>query len=366
MSALELGDFLPDIQLVNQRGRVTVLSRRMLGKAGVLLVYPDHDKPACQELLRSFIEAYPRLEALAHVFAVTGEAPEANATGAQRLGLPLPYILSDPEGRAAAALGVAHNGKVAGDFLGSGAFSVFVTDASRRLIRIERGLTDKGFAEDMVDFLEKQPARETRLMGPTAPVLYIPRVLDAADCGRLIEIYETRGNQASGALTEGADGQGAERFDDKVKIRRDHNLRDPEVMTRIGQRLERRVVPEIFKAFFYRATYHEPLKLACYVGSDQGFFAPHRDNVTANSAHRRFAMTLNLNTGDYEGGALRFPEYGPELYAPAAGDAVIFSCSLLHEATPVTRGKRYALLTFLYGEEGRGQQQPQAGAGRPA
>ena len=31
-----------------------------------------------------------------------------------------------------------------------------------------------------------------------------------------------------------------------------------------------------------------------------------------------------------------------------AGGAVVFSCSLLHEATPVTRGKRYVFLPFLY------------------
>jgi hypothetical protein len=27
---------------------------------------------------------------------------------------------------------------------------------------------------------------------------------------------------------------------------------------------------------------------------------------------------------------------------------VVFSCSLLHQALPVTRGKRYAFLPFLY------------------
>jgi hypothetical protein len=30
---------------------------------------------------------------------------------------------------------------------------------------------------------------------------------------------------------------------------------------------------------------------------------------------------------------------------------VVFSCSLLHEARPVTRGKRYAFLPFLYDDE---------------
>jgi hypothetical protein len=30
---------------------------------------------------------------------------------------------------------------------------------------------------------------------------------------------------------------------------------------------------------------------------------------------------------------------------------VVFSCSLLHEATPVTSGRRFACLPFLYDEE---------------
>jgi hypothetical protein len=31
---------------------------------------------------------------------------------------------------------------------------------------------------------------------------------------------------------------------------------------------------------------------------------------------------------------------------------VVFCCSLQHEATPVTKGRRYAYLPFLYDEEG--------------
>jgi hypothetical protein len=29
----------------------------------------------------------------------------------------------------------------------------------------------------------------------------------------------------------------------------------------------------------------------------------------------------------------------------------VFSCGALHQVTPVTKGKRYAFLAFLYGEE---------------
>ena len=83
----------------------------------------------------------------------------------------------------------------------------------------------------------------------------------------------------------------------------------------------------------------------------QGHFRPHRDNTTKGTAHRRFAVTINLNADEYEGGDLCFPEFGPRTYRAATGGAVVFSCSLLHEARPVTLGKRYAFLPFLYDDE---------------
>ena len=61
------------------------------------------------------------------------------------------------------------------------------------------------------------------------------------------------------------------------------------------------------------------------------------------------AVSINLNA-DYEGGDLRFPEYGSRTYRPPPGGAVVFSCSILHEATAVTRGERFAFLPFLYDE----------------
>jgi predicted 2-oxoglutarate/Fe(II)-dependent dioxygenase YbiX len=86
--------------------------------------------------------------------------------------------------------------------------------------------------------------------------------------------------------------------------------------------------------------------------AEGGFFRAHRDNTTKGTAHRRFAVTINLNTGEYEGGVLRFPEFGRQTYEAPAGGAIVFSCSLLHEAKPVTRGVRYAFLPFLYDEAG--------------
>lgn len=69
--------------------------------------------------------------------------------------------------------------------------------------------------------------------------------------------------------------------------------------------------------------------------------------ATSGTGNRMFAMTLNLNSDDYEGGELIFPEYGQQRYKPPRGGAVIFSCPLVHEALPVRAGSRFALLTFF-------------------
>ena len=67
-------------------------------------------------------------------------------------------------------------------------------------------------------------------------------------------------------------------------------------------------------------------------------------------------MTINLN-GDFDGGELRFPEFGTRTYRAPPGGAVVFGCGLLHEATPVTRGRRYAFLPFLYDDAAAAQRE---------
>jgi len=106
------------------------------------------------------------------------------------------------------------------------------------------------------------------------------------------------------------------------------------------------LAPAIERSFQFSATRIERHIVACYEAG-AGHFKPHRDNTTKGTAHRRFAVTINLND-DYEGGDLRFPEFGQRTYRAPPGGAIVFSCSLLHEATPVTRGSRYASLPFLY------------------
>ena len=61
-------------------------------------------------------------------------------------------------------------------------------------------------------------------------------------------------------------------------------------------------------------------------------------------------MSVNLNAGEFSGGELTFPEFGPAKFLPGTGDACVFSCSLLHRALPVTAGTRYVFLPFLFDE----------------
>lgn len=70
--------------------------------------------------------------------------------------------------------------------------------------------------------------------------------------------------------------------------------------------------------------------------------------TNTDTLHLRLEMTVNLNTGDYEGGALQFPHFGPESYRLPRGRAIAFSCSLLHEATDVIRGCHHPVPEFFF------------------
>ena len=185
----------------------------------------------------------------------------------------------------------------------------------------------------------------------TAPVLLLPRVLEPALCRELIAHYDKIGGVTSGFMRE-VDGQTVGMRDVNFKRRADVTIEDEKLRVITSQRIATRIFPEIFKAFQFRCSRVERYLVARYGSEDQGFFRAHRDNTTKGTAHRKFAVTINLNAEDYEGGNLRFPEFGPQTYRAPTGGAVIFSCSLLHEATPVTQGARYAFLPFLFDEEG--------------
>ncbi len=182
----------------------------------------------------------------------------------------------------------------------------------------------------------------------TAPVLVTPRIFSPDLCQRLIEAYERDGGHPSGVMRE-IGGRTVGVFNDS-KRRSDAIITDDAFVTEIHTALRLNLLPRIRKAFQFRVTRIERNIVACYDSAEGGHFSEHRDDTTRGTAHRRFACSINLNAEDYEGGDLVFPEFGPRAYRPPTGGAAIFSCSLLHAATPVTAGRRYAFLPFFYDE----------------
>jgi len=183
-----------------------------------------------------------------------------------------------------------------------------------------------------------------------APVLIAPRIFEPEMCQRLIGYFEADGGAPSGVMRD-VDGKTVGVLDD-FKRRRDLAIADEALRRDILVRLRRRLLPEIKRVFQFEATRMERYMIAAYDAADGGYFRPHRDNESLATAHRRFAVSINLNAEAFEGGDLRFPEFGPRTYRPPTGGAVVFCCELQHEATPVTRGRRYAFLPFLYDEAG--------------
>jgi predicted 2-oxoglutarate/Fe(II)-dependent dioxygenase YbiX len=181
-----------------------------------------------------------------------------------------------------------------------------------------------------------------------APVLVTPRIFEPGFCERLIDLYRQTGGEPSGFMRE-VDGVTTLMMNDQHKRRSDVIIEDDPLQKQVVARLTRRLVPQIEKAFNFKPTRIERYLVARYDAETGGFFRPHRDNTTKGTAHRRFAVSINLNS-DYDGGDLRFPEFGDRTYRPPPGGACVFSCSILHEATPVTRGERFAFLPFLYDE----------------
>jgi hypothetical protein len=186
------------------------------------------------------------------------------------------------------------------------------------------------------------------------PVLIVPDVLSRADCQKLINIFAMQGQTfvepGHGTLPPGNSDYKQKIPEYGRKDRIDHWIRQPETNAFIDDRLSRRLFPEIQKSFQYKITRREIYRIGAYEGERGGELHGHRDNTKAMVAHRRFACSINLNTEQFEGGELRYPEFGNQLYRPETGAAITFSCSLLHEPMHVTKGRRFVLLAFLYGE----------------
>lgn len=226
--------------------------------------------------------------------------------------------------------------------------AIFLIDRALRIVAAEPIAETEAVLDELARRLAAEREAES---ADFAPILILPRIFEPELCQGLIDHFRAVGGTASGFAADVA-GVTTTVLDPRIKRRSDVTIEDGELLSQIQARLQRRLFPMLERAMGWRATEIERFLICRYDAADDGFFSAHRDDATVGTAHRKFAVTVNLNADDYEGGELRFPEFGRRLYKPPTGGAAVFSCSLLHEATPVTRGIRYCFVPFLFDAAG--------------
>ncbi len=327
-SAFLPGDALPAVSLPDAAGRIVDLfAQGIAGQHRILILRPDAAPVAAI--------APPGVV----LFAIHAAPPDG------RGDIPGPTRLFDPERRLFAAFGLPDGG--------------VVTITPRGRLGFAGPNLDAGLDAAVAGL--PPPVADSPPRRGGAPVLLIPQVLEPALVTALLAHWDV-GEKSRDRVASAAGGA---RADAGIKRRTDVMLDDQGLYAAFQQRIERRVAPELWRAFRFRIARFEAPRIGCYAAEDAGAFGAHRDNRTPYTAHRRFAMSLNLNTGAYRGGTLRFAEFGPETYEPESGAAAVFSCDLLHEALPVTEGHRMAIFTFFTDQEGAAAEQKlmaQAGA----
>jgi peroxiredoxin/predicted 2-oxoglutarate/Fe(II)-dependent dioxygenase YbiX len=222
-----------------------------------------------------------------------------------------------------------------------------ILDPTLRVLHVEPFRGDRGDIAAVMDRLAQFPP-PGRFAGVElqAPIILLPNVFEPGFCRKLIDLYQAQGGQESGFMRE-ENGRTVLVNDHAHKRRRDVEVTDKGLIGELQARILRRVVPEIAKVHQFQVSRMERYLVACYSAAEGGHFRAHRDNTTKGTAHRRFAVSINLNS-EFEGGEVSFPEYGHRGFKPPPGGAVVFSCSLLHQVSKVTAGERYAFLPFLY------------------
>ena len=342
---VEQGDIAPPVALPKLGGGEFKLVDDSVAGDFNIFVLMGHDPAANETAAAEFVAAREQLEkhgARAYFVGAGKKPPE--------LQVDADTVLLDSEGKAFAAFGQQ---APFGRPISAGPTTVLVSP-NRHVLRLLK--EDRpGHAGIVLDVLAAQSelrAEQPYRMHP--PVLLVPDVFSPADCTHLMSVYAMQGQEF---VEPGHNKLQNRTTDCKMRIpdygrgdRIDHWVINPETQNYIDERITKRLLPEIHKAFHYRVTKHERYRIACYEGERGGKAHGHRDNSSPQSAYRRFAVTINLNSDQYEGGEIWFPEFSEQSYKPPAGAAILFSCSLLHEVLHMREGRRFALLGFLFGE----------------
>ena len=180
----------------------------------------------------------------------------------------------------------------------------------------------------------------------TAPYVFFKDLFSREECQKII------------ALNEGL-GEGSEGF---VGGGKDEGINDPEKRRSriwwikwssehewIFSRLAQSIVGANNKWWrFHLAGMNEPLQLTHYRSENLGHYTWHEDHGDGgNFLHRKLSCVLPLNDG-YEGGDFELFHHGKPAEI-SIGTLIIFPSFKLHRVTPVTKGERWSLVSWVNG-----------------
>ncbi len=287
----------------------------MKGRAALLVLVANTARQDQWDEIKALAAALPDFEAAGlDLFIVSNDGVESLAMVSKAVPAPAVWF-ADIQGMV--NIGI----RGAAKFEMTGLLS-FLLDADQRVVAL-RG-PEPGHATWALATLWEQPQPEPVMLSVAAPVLVMPAVLDSRLCGRLLEQLEAAGAGAEGSAVE----EGA-------------------FATEVAQVMLRRVGPEVEKVFDFEDIVIEGVKVRRDAAGPEAGIERRHDIVDIVGRERFFSLILELDAGAYEGGGFAFPEYGPHVYRPASGGALIFSAALLAEIRPPGSGRRSLLTATL-------------------
>jgi peroxiredoxin len=321
---LSIGDPIPDIRLANQAGdAVSFQHQSVAGSPAILFLCPSRiENDITQSPAAALVAAAGAFAALsAHIFVVSPSGIESHRQIARQLP-PNMQLLSDPVRKMLDAFGQLTAPRLV---------------VLRPNMRVAAILDGDGALEDALAICGAFLPAESPVVALQAPVLIVDHIFTPAFCASLIAVW-SRGEKNENRLAS----------DDSRTARAEVAVVDSFVNRDIQSYFASRLLSELAKAFRFQVTGFERNRVVSYSPSRSEQFRRLGEMGSAQSRKRAFVLTLNLND-DYDGGESLFPEYGHGRYRAGIGAGLVFSSALLHQAAPVTKGQKFALVTFFYG-----------------
>jgi hypothetical protein len=324
-SLLLPGDRLPEFVLPDAQTRLHNFYQLVRGRPAVLVLAANTARQEQWDEIKGYADIAPVLDSAGvDLFIVTNDGVESMAMVSK--AIPAPAIwLADIKGVVNLAL------RSGGKLDKSGLISFFL-DSDQRVIALKG--SEPGHATWALGVLRGLSTEAPLALSAVAPVLILPRVLNEEACRRLL-------SQDGLSITPAPIASPAE----------------AEALSRL---LLRRIGPEVDRVFSFDDFRFESLALRQEDAAKESSALDRRRDISdPGTAGRSFALILDLEAGAYQGGGLRFPEYGPHLYRPATGAALIHAGGMLRELLPIESGRR-SLLTLTLRRPPKASAQPKA------